>query len=350
MANPSLLGITLAAVLWPGPVLGQAAYTVEGRVVEKDATAGIPNATLELEGSSAATAATARTRADGRFRFHGVDPGGYTIRVLRHGYRPRSQYVFVDEDVALILPLEMAPTVEGRGRSGPPGKPIVALRGVVRESEWGLPLPEVDVLTDLGRGTTTGVRGGFLLGGIPRDRPLLVSVRAFGYMPLDTVLRFGGADFHDLKLIPDPQVQRRIRRQWELLELRSAAGSERLGGLDREALLASGAPTLSGVLGTHYGELSSRVTCVVLDERTAKEPTHLLKLTPGGIQRVELFSHPGEPEGVVARVYSRRFIRDLIAGGVEAASGAIAYVHEAGSGTDAPADGPICPIATEGEP
>ena len=347
MPVPPLLGVAVAVVLWPGPLLGQHGFTLEGRVVEENSTAGISGATLDLEGWSTTSV---RTGTDGRFRFEGVEPGGYTIRVLNRGYRPRSQYVFVDEDVALILPLGRAPRVAERDRAGPRRRSAVALRGVVREGEWGLPLPDVDVLTDLGRGTTTGVRGGFLLGGVPGHHPLLVSVRAFGYMPLDTLLRSGGVAFHDLKLIPDPGVQRRIRREMENLELRSARAPGRIGGLNREVLLASGAPTVAGALGTHYGTLSSRISCVVLDEGVSKGPTHLLKLSPGKIQRVELLAHSREPEGVVARVYTRRFIRDLVAGAVEADSLEIPYVHEAGSGSTALADGPICPTEREGEP
>ncbi|MDX1568302.1 MAG: carboxypeptidase-like regulatory domain-containing protein [Longimicrobiales bacterium] len=347
MAHSSLLGLTIAIVLWPGVLPGPPGFTVEGRVVEGNATAGIRGATLELEGPSLHTTLSG---ADGRFRFEGVEPGGYAVRVLRRGYRPRSQYVFVDEDMALILPLDAAPALEERAGAGRPGGGGVALRGVVREGRWGLPLPDVEVLTDLGTGTRTGARGGFLLGGSSRGRPVWVSVRAFGYMPLDTILRAGGGTFHDLKLNPDLEVQRRIRREVDVLGRSSGAHRGSHGGLGREALLASDAPTLAGVLRTHYGDVSNRISCVLLDEGAVEKSTQLLKLVPGRIQQVDLLPHPGEPENLVARVYTRRFVRDLVAGGVEAAPGEIAYVHEAGRGADTPAESPICPTEREGQP
>ncbi len=345
MTSTLLLGVLFGLLLSPGAAPAQPGFTVEGRVVEKDATAGIPYATLELEGISGSTA---RTAEDGRFRFEGVEPGGYTIRVLRSGYRPRIQYVFVDEDVALILPLAESRIFRERSRDRHRNRG--RLRGVVREGASGLPLPGVDILTDLGRSTTTGDGGTFLLEGVPRDHPHLVSVRAFGYLPLDTVVRPGASSRWDFKLIPDPSVQRRIDREVALLGERSAGRSRVVGSLSREALLASGATTLAEAVRIHFGGLADRVACFVVDDGVTEPPADPAALSPGRLHRVELLSDGRESADIVVRVHTRHFVRDLVAGATKATAVQTEYVHEAGSGPPDPADSSICSTPWEAEP
>lgn len=339
------LGVLFGLLLSPAAASAQPGFTVEGRVVEKNGTAGIPDATLELEGISGSTAKTAE---DGRFRFEAVEPGGYTVRVLRSGYRPRIQYVFVDEDVALILPL--AESRIFRERSWKQVRTVGHLRGVVREGASGLPLPAVHILTDLGRSTTTGDGGTFLLDRVPRDHPHLVSVRAFGYLPLDTVVRPGASARWDFKLIPDPAVQRRIDRKVELLGQGSIGRFRVVGSLSREALLASGAATLAEAVRVHFGSLADRVACFVVDDGATEPPADPASLSPGRLQRVEILSDGRRSSEVVVRVHTRHFVRDLVAGAAEATSVRIEYIHEAGSGSSASAASSMCLTQWEAEP
>lgn len=307
-------------------------HAVEGRVVEKHAAVGIGRVRVELEGRGRREVGT--TGPDGGFRFQGVRTGGYTLRVLGRGYRPRAQYVWVDEDVAVILPVAPAPVsneraaTSGRSRgsqSGPPG--VGELRGVVRGGEWGLPLGDAEVLTNRGVATRTGNHGGFDVGGLPSGASVLVSVRAFGYLPLDTVVVAEAGTVHDFQIWRDPTVQRRIRDVVAGLAARADGHGGPVHTLGREALLASHEPTVVEALGNQHGDLVRRVRCVVLDDRGAQPPGLLSRLRPGDLQRIDLFVDPRDDGGVVARIHSRDFVRDLVAGGVEAR-------RESGTGSD----------------
>lgn len=334
-------------VLLPSSLRGQPTFTVEGRVVEKNAAVGIPAVRVELEGPGRADVGT--TAGDGRFRFDNVRRGGYTLRVLGGGYRPRLQYVYVDEDVALILPLGPAPRMEGRtrgsrkvgeSRSGVAGAGV--LRGVVRAGEWGLPFRAAEVLTDRGLAARTGEHGAFAVRGLPRGSSVLVSVRAFGYLPLDTVVVVDGSERHDFQIWRDPTVQRRIDREVEALEARAALRPGPVRTLGREALLASHRATLAEMIRDHHGETLRRVRCVVLDGDPGHSPDVLSRLAPGDLERVELLVDSAGSADTVVRVFSRDFIRDLVGGGVEAETPDLAYVEGvADVGSGRPCGGPV---------
>lgn len=340
--------MVLVGLLLAGPVVAtsqtlpaQPAFIVEGRVVEKHAAVGVSDVTVELEGEDGIVVGA--TAPDGRFRFENVRPGGYTLRLLGTGYRPRLQYVYVDEDVGLILPLAASPPLDGAARrfrrqghspSGVSGRG--RLRGVVRAGEWGLPLRGVEVLTDRGVAARSGSHGEFAVQGLPAGSAVLVSLRAFGYLPLDTAVVIDGSESHDFQMWRDPAVQRRIDEKVQGLERRAALHPGAVRTLSREALLASHRPTLGEVIRSHHGEETiRRIRCVVLDDDPGHPPGVLSTMAPGDLQRVELLSDPGGSGDTVARIYTRRFIRDLVGGGLEAESSTVAYVEgvaEAGSG------------------
>lgn len=308
-------------------------YVVEGRVVQKHAAAGVAHAAVELEGADHLQAGA--TAADGGFRFEGVRAGGYTLRVLGEGYRPRAQYVWVEEDVVLILPVAVAPVPEDpsgsarqrrRAGSGPPRTGI--LRGVVRGGEWGLPLGDAEVLTNRGVAARTGDHGEFHVGGLLPDAAVLVSVRAFGYLPLDTVVIADGGSAHDFKIWRDPTVRRRILEEMEGLAARAHGHGGPVHTLEREALLASHESSVAALVRSQHGDLVRRIRCVVLDEGGGQDPHVLSTLVPGDLQRVELLVDPRGTGEVVARIYSRDFVRDLVARGPEARGSDVAYIEE----------------------
>lgn len=145
--------------------------------------------------------------------------------------------------------------------------------------------------------------------------PLAVSIAAFGYLPMDTILMPAEGDRYVFDLRPDPLVERMIARQVARLEQRSRGRlSVLMRSLDREALLHSGGGSLRDVIWARYSIHLRRLQCVVLDDRLL-HPTvmdeMLGAINPEDVERVEVLFN-----GVMLRIYTRNFIRRMMGGAV----------------------------------
>lgn len=192
----------------------QTTAVLEGRVVGFEG-APITNAIVSLDGYSP------RLTADGGlFRFEGVPLGRRTIRVEAFGYSSLESVVQVGRDLSLTLVLEMAPfqldslVVSPRSRS---------VNGRVRDTILDVSLPEAEVLTSEGDSTRTNRAGRFSVDGW-EDVPLYVGIRAFGYLPLDTVVVPMEDTSYSFYLATDPILMRMIEIEMKRLD-------DRAGGL-----------------------------------------------------------------------------------------------------------------------
>ena len=292
------------------PVLAQTGVVVQGRVFEAGGTAGIQNVVVELEGHGAVL-----TSADGSFRFERVEPGGYTLRVIAFGYAAESRFLAVDGDTTLTIPLEVAPVlldplvVQAR---------VIDIEGRVRDPVKDFLLVDADVLTNQGRATRTDSHGRFRLEDILEEVPLRVGVRAFGYLPVDTILLPDEDESYLFDLVPDSLVERMIEVQVVRLEERAAGRRAAImRPMNRERLLRwAGHSTLRDVLESEYRSYLGRIRCVFMDEEEINDGGRLLSVLgttlPEEVERIEFLFR-----GAMLRIYTREFIQNMIARDIE---------------------------------
>lgn len=285
---------------------------VQGRVVEEGSGDGVSSVIVQLEGFGYVL-----TDTEGGYRFQGVEPGGYELQVMALGYAPESRFVPIKDAGAVIdLQLRRAPilldTLRVSVRS-------IDLHGRVREADGGPMIVDAEVLSNLGRAAQTDAHGTFDLDDVYAEVPLSVRVRAFGYLPLDYEFVPDESKLYTFELQPDPVIQAMIDEA--VVEIEDRASGRRsvsLQAMNREDLLKYDNATALDAVQLEYGARLSRVNvvCVVIDEKEAhfadEDLEHLL---PQEIERIE-FMRPGAGSSrlVTMRVYTRDFIRDMVAG------------------------------------
>lgn len=298
--------MAIAALLVPTLAMAQTGVVVDGRVTELGGP-DIQNAIVVLEGKGPTL-----TAAGGVFRFEGVETGEHVIRVEAFGYVSASRTLVVDGDATLIIALDIAPVQLD--------SLVAALRGIdlegrIRDAGRDVSLTGADVLTSQGHLTRTNGRGRFDFE-VWEGIPILVRIRAFGYLPLDTILVPVEDESHLFDLAVDPLVERMIETEITRLE-------ERAGGrlavtmppLNREDLLRWRGATLRDVLQAEYPLRVRRIRCVVVDERVLEGGMAggVLQTTLAqDVERIEFLF-----QGGMLRVYTREFMRTMLGGGLE---------------------------------
>jgi hypothetical protein len=307
-----LLAVACCALALPlAPVArAQELVTVHGRIVDQSTGLGIPSASLQLGGHGAAVSGP-----DGTFRFESVRPGGYVLWVVAFGYASGSRTLAALADVALTVPLEPAPLpLEGVGAT------FVELKGRVRDGPHDVPLVDAMILTNQGRGVGTDAHGRFEMEGVLEGAPLRVTVVAFGYRTLDTLLVPRPGQRHAFDLEPDPRVQAMIDVRVAQLEERAAPLFGALfHDLDRDELIGyAGKHTLRSMIEFEFGQWRSRIALVIVDgERwtLSDDPLEeLFALLPEELQRIEFQQRRGCFDPVIdVYVYTRDYMRALVA-------------------------------------
>ena len=301
-----LVAVALTPLL-ATPGTAQERFVVGGRVLDSDAGRGVQNAVVTLEGRRPTL-----TGASGDFSFADIAEGEYVLRVEAFGYVAYSTSLRVRDDVTLAVGLEVAPFVLDSLVVAPIE---VEVRGRVRDPAEDLSIRDADVHTSLGEVTRTNGVGRFDVRGW-EGNSLLLLVRAFGYLPLDTVVTPGTAGRHLFDVEPDPLVQRMIDAEVRRLDQRARGQrAVTMRPLNRADLLRRRGFTLLELLMHDYGLRARRLRCVVLDERS---------LTPSmadGVVRTMLAQDVERIEflfrGKMLRIYTREFMRTMLGGGVE---------------------------------
>jgi hypothetical protein len=294
-----------AALLLPAGLAAQTTIRVDGRVVQSDG-APIPGAVVELEGLRP-------TLSDGRgdFRFQDVQPGPRTIHIRAFGYESLSELVILQGDTTLTLTLQVAPfefdslRVDARR---------IPLEGEVRNGPADIPLIGVDVLTDQGGRAETDVGGRFRVEAW-EGVPVRILVRAFGFLPLDTLVEAE----NDARLRLDLQEDSVVIRMLAVAEdriMRRGRGriSLTLTPLRRDELLRWRGAPLDQVLQARFPASLQRLRCVVLDERalTPLAAEGVLGTTPAWqVDRMEFLFR-----GRMLRIYTRDFMRRMLGTGL----------------------------------
>jgi hypothetical protein len=295
---------------WASPAVSQAAFVVEGQIYDAESGAGLASAVVSLDGHG-----TVSSAAGGYFRFDGVAPAAYTLRIDAFGYVSESRSLVVEGDTTVDVSLEIAPFLLDSLVITPR---MIDLEGRVRDPGRDLDLMDADVFADGEEPTRTGSRGRFRLEGVLAEARLRVVVRAFGYFPLDTTIVAQGGVSHLFELQPDTVIERLVAAQLHRIEQRAAPRRATLmRPMNRERLLEYSGRTLADVLEWEYGEMRLRaVECVVIDEKQlfgAWHPSSLFHILPEQLERIEFL----ENRGSMLRIYTRDFMREMISREIE---------------------------------
>jgi hypothetical protein len=176
---------------------------------------------------------TRETAADGVFRFEAVRPGINTLSVFALGYTQERMVLDIGENLTLSIRLERAPLA-----LEPIVSSLIDVAGRVRDPRNAFFLVDAEVFTDRGRVDATDAHGGFRLRGLLEGVPLTVSVFAFGYQQLDTIIVPEQDASYVFELEADLVAQALIAEQVERLAERAVPRFAALfRDLDRERLL-----------------------------------------------------------------------------------------------------------------
>jgi Carboxypeptidase regulatory-like domain len=288
------------------PLLAQ--VEVRGRVIERGIGNAVGGASIQLGGLAVAV-----TTKDGDFRFPGVEPGRYELRIRALGYADHEQVLLVRRDTMLIVEMEVTPVpldtigVESR---------TISVRGLVREKGTRLGLIDVEVLSSVNRSTNTNAAGRFKLTRIPAELPVALQFRGFGYLPFDTVVAAAEDTTLTFELEQDPLVQRMISVQVERLDNRSRPyRTAIMPVLDREDLLRNINMSVLDLLTFKYSFFLRRVACILIDDQQSYNGLEELALfLPDELERIEVLER-----GAMLRIYTRDYIAKMIGGGVSLA-------------------------------
>jgi hypothetical protein len=303
--SPVWMLAAIAAALLPAGVAAQAVVPVEGLVLLEGGGA-IEGALVELEGLT-----PTMTDPLGAFRFEDVPAGPRRIRVTAFGYLTRTDTVDIRADQPLRVVLDAAPF---RLDSLIVSARRMELQGRVRDPEREVDVVGAEIWTGFGEATESGGAGRFEVEAW-EGVPVRILVRAFRYLPLDTVVNPGGERI-TLVLEEDPLVARMLSVEVERLDERAggrmAVGMRPLG---REELDRWRGAPLDEVLRFEFPRRSRRVRCVVLDEQAlmpmAAEGV-LLTLPAREVERMEFLF-----DGAMLRIYTANFMRRMLGRGLE---------------------------------
>ena len=238
----------------------------------------------------------------------GRRPGRYLLIASGLGYTAADTALFVTENTTVQLILEIAPvrldSLEVRVRDA-------TVRGVVREKSSGVALMGVDVTAPPDRWARTDGIGRFKFGKLPSGIPFDLSVRMFGYLPVEMSIVPEGDTTLNVAMAEDPVAARMIAAQIETLDQRSAGRRYRTTPvLDRKDLLKYLNGSISEVVQMKIGRsMHSRIRCIVVDDQPQSAVSRQLYFTmpPDHFERVEILEYPGMQRALMVRLYTREF-------------------------------------------
>ncbi|MQA92556.1 MAG: hypothetical protein GEU90_20430 [Gemmatimonas sp.] len=302
-----VIAVTLAPVT-PTASSAQTTFDVFGAVSDSARGTPVPLATVELEGHGSTL-----TFDDGSYRFTGVEAGAYNLRVTAYGYLPASRTIIVESDLSIDVSLGSSPIVLDSLVVEPR---VINIGGHVRDPANDFYIVDAELLTNRGHITHTNTHGRFRIERVLEDVPLRISVREFGYLPLDTAVTPVQGERYLFELQPDFLVEAMIAKEVERLEERHAPlFAPMFTSMNRDRLLDYvGSHTLRTILEFRYWRYLDRIRVVIVDGRrysfTDDPVSELSHVLPEEIERIEF---TGDRYNAFLHVYTRDFMQELIA-------------------------------------
>jgi hypothetical protein len=288
------------------PALAQQ-FTVQGQIVEEGRTeTPVAGATVTLADRTGVL-----SDAAGRFRINNVPAGRYVLSVRALGYAPAELTLIVSRDTTVRVALQVSPVevdpLQVQARQ-------VRLRGVVRDRVSGLWLIDAEVTAGDHKDRADPL-GRFNLGQFPSGVPVRLQVRSFGYLPVALTMTPERDTSVVVELESDPLMQRMITVQRERIDARSEG--RRYGilpVLERAELIKNLDFSIAEIIQRRLGPvMSKRIACMIVDEKPFDWRADVL--LPDRVERVEFIQYPATMRRtLMVRIYTRNFVRDLIAG------------------------------------
>lgn len=309
---PLTLGLALAAVL-PRWAEAQAASVLTGRIIDAQSGAGLSNVLVTLDGHGAVLSSSL-----GGFRFSAVRPGEYYLRANALGYRDYSETLQVSADTTLVVALDALP-IELDGLTVELG--TLDFDGRARDPRSDSYVPDAEVRSDQGHDESTNLFGRFDLDDVFDGPPLSLTIRAFGYLPLDTMFIPDDEERYPFDLMPDPVMARMIDHYMTRLDDRAGGRIyEHRPALNLQDLAQFSANTpLRRLMEASYPlHIVRRIGCFIIDEReyrfgSLEERINVLEGTfANDLARMELLEFPGEDRLFMVRIYTRRFLQSHV--------------------------------------
>jgi hypothetical protein len=168
----------------------------------------------------------------------------------------------------------------------------------------------------------TDAHGRFRLEPVFTGVPLRLTIRVFGYLPLDSTIVPRGGETYVFDLIADPLVTAMIAGQVErLVDRASGRRSVMMRALDRDRLLRHDGGTLRDVIESQYRSYIDQIRCVIIDEKQFVDRRALLTwlgtTLPQEVERIEFLAFGPRSRDIMLRIYTRRFIQEMTARHIE---------------------------------
>lgn len=307
MKNLWTAGVLACVLLEAGDAAAQDAFVLEGRLVEQADGAPIRGATVELPGRP-----PIQSGESGDFRFENVPRGRYTLNVEALGYEPVAIELILQSDTTVRIEMSVRPvaldSVEARAR-------FVTFRGRVVDADSSKPIYDADVHLGLDRRTTTNANGGFRFGRVAALAPNTIEVRALGFMPVQRVIEAVDDTMLAFALEPDPIAVRMIEQQLTRLQDRLDAVPYSTVTMDREDIRLYRNWTAREVLESRVR--LGLIGCLIIDEMPIDDRGILTTYMPAELERIEILRNSLRTRGVSVRIYTRRFLQRMVAGGIQ---------------------------------
>jgi len=295
---------TFALLVLPLPLTAQQ-IVVSGVVVDSAARAPVAGATVTFGSDSRGL-----TDGNGVFRAIAPRPGVFELRVEAVGYAPYARTLIIERDTNLVIVLPLRPvqidTLQVQTRR-------VKVDGWIRERATGRSVINANIMAIGGRHEVTKRPGYFKFNDVHAHIPFDVSILAFGFEPVYlTVLPSADTTLH-VELEVDTMIKRLLTAQEQRLEKRARDAVGRAYSIDRARLLKTPAgmslrEAVSEVLQTAPFSYGRGTTCYVVDEEAVPND-YVDAFAPEEVHRVEVHTRGGMN---MIRVYTRRFMSDLI--------------------------------------
>jgi hypothetical protein len=222
--------------------------------------------------------------------------------------------------------LQIVPRIRGSGQDAADGfvdAGSIDFQDRVRDPARDFYLMDAQVLMRGRDPIWTDTHGRFDLVDVPEGVPVNVTIRSFGYLPIDTTFTPDDEERYTFDLTRDALAEAMIDMQIRRIDdhARGRLTTFREGFMDRERVLDyAGSHTASSMLQFEYPQrILDWIACTFIDDRPTDgsygalgaevAAATLAQTVPEEIERVELSEFPGaEGRPLILHIYTRSFI------------------------------------------
>ena len=189
----------------------------------------------------------------------------------------------------------------------------ITLRGEVYDVETRLGLIDVDVRAGTVTATTNHL-GRFKINDVAALHPLTISLRGFGYHPMEQVITPGRDTTARFLLKPDSLVIGMIAEQVQRIHQRSRGiRTATLQPIDRAELLRNINWTVLDIVRFRTVNRVGGFACVMIDERQSHVGLEeIATLLPDEVEYIEFINIDNSGRDKMLRIYTRKYMQKMV--------------------------------------